>query len=279
MFFFRKKKKVESDSIQKLEKEEFSTYGLNDVFHLIKRETGVDLFAKKSIIETRLKLFCEEKEIYSFKKLYDEIKYNIELKQEVINLLTVNETYFYREEKQLQVAIDFIKSLNRDVEIVCAPCASGEEVYTISMLLNEQLGNRIKFRVIGIDINSQAIEKAKIGIYTERSLHKLSDNLKYKYFTKENDKFKIKKDLFSSVDFFVTNIFDHSFFNLGKFDLIFSRNMLIYFDEEFRVKTMEQFSKIIKNDGRLYLGHADIVPENKFFTKNGYGPNCYYTLS
>jgi chemotaxis protein methyltransferase CheR len=276
VFFFKKKKDIEEETVQVKKRVEFNTFGFNDILHFIKRETGVDLFGKKSIMETRIKLFCEEKDIHSFKKLDDEIKYNKKLKQEIINLLTVNETYFYREEKQLQEAVDFAKSLKRNINILCAPCASGEEVYTLAMMMSEQL-KETKFNITGIDINSEAIAKAKKGIYSQRSLHKLSEELKNKYFDKNDDMYRVKSYLFSNVKFLVVNIFEHSFLSIGKFDIIFSRNMLIYFDEEFRVATMKRFSQLIKDDGRLFLGHADIVPKNEYFVKNGYGSSCYYT--
>ncbi len=75
-------------------------------------------------------------------------------------MLTVNETYFYREERQLQEAIDFAKSISGNINILCAPCASGEEVYTLSMMLSEQFGTLKKFTITGIDINSEAIKKS-----------------------------------------------------------------------------------------------------------------------
>lgn len=276
MFFRKKTQKIEAP--QKKEKIEFNTFGLNDILHYIKRETGVDLFAKKNIIETKVKLFCEEREIYCFKQLHDEIPYKHDLRQELINLLTVNETYFYREEKQLQEAVAFAKEKG-DVSILCAPCASGEEVYSLSMMLSEELGMASRFTIIGIDINSEAIYKAEAGIYSQRSLHKLDENLKKKYFTVENDKFKVNKYLFSSVKFKKINIFESSFTALGNFDIVFSRNMLIYFDDDFRVASMKRFNQLLKNDGRLYLGHADIVPQNEWFKKNGFGSSCYYTKS
>ena len=144
------------------------------------------------------------------------------------------------------------------------------------MMMSEQL-KETKFNITGIDINSEAIAKAKKGIYSQRSLHKLSEELKNKYFDKNDDMYRVKSYLFSNVKFLVVNIFEHSFLSIGKFDIIFSRNMLIYFDEEFRVATMKRFSQLIKDDGRLFLGHADIVPKNEYFVKNGYGSSCYYT--
>ena len=277
--FFRKKSAYVEQIEEQPVKEEFSTFGFNDILHYIKRETGVDLFVKKTIIETRLRLFCEERDISSFKKLHDEIQYKNDLRQELINLLTVNETYFFREERQLQEAIDFAKSRAGSVSIICAPCASGEEVYTLSIMMSEQLGSLKNFTITGIDINSEAIKKANQGLYSSRSLHKLSPELKEKYFSIEGDMFRVKKHLFSSVRFTQVNIFENSFTNMGSFDIVFSRNMLIYFEDDFRVSAMKRFSQLLKPDGRVFLGHADIVPANEWFTKHGFGSSCYYSKS
>ena len=275
MFFRKKTQYVKTE--EKSKKEEFSTFGLNDLLHYIKRETGIDLFVKKDIIETRLKLFCTQRELSSFKQLHDKVQFEDDLKQELINLLTVNETYFFREEKQLQEAIDFAASKSGEVNILCAPCASGEEVYTLSIMLNEQLDSSKKFTITGIDINSKAIQKAKDGTYSQRALHKLSQELKSKYFTSQGDSFRVKKHLFPSVNFFKVNIFEDSFTNLGRFDILFSRNMLIYFDDDFRVTAVKRFSQLLNKNGKVFLGHADFVPKNKWLFKHGFGSSCYYS--
>lgn len=274
--FFRKKTPAINKQ-EKIQKKEFSTFGLNDILHYVKREIGVDLFSKKNIIETKIRLFCQDREIYSFKQLNDEIQYKNDLRQELINLLTVNETYFYREEKQLQEAVDFAKEIGTNINILCAPCASGEEVYTLSIMLNEQFCLGKKFTITGIDINSEAIKKSNEGLYSQRSLHKLEGSLKEKYFTIEDNKYRINRHLFSNVNFIQVNIFENSFLNIGNFDIIFSRNMLIYFDDDFRVSAMKRFNQLLKNNGRVYLGHADIVPKNEWLEKNGFGSSCYYT--
>nr|MBP9493342.1 protein-glutamate O-methyltransferase CheR [Sulfurospirillum sp.] len=72
------------------------------------------------------------------------------------------------------------------------------------------------------------------------------------------------------------NIFEHAFLDIGQFDIIFSRNMLIYFDDEFRLKTIERFAKLLKKDGKLFLGHADIIPETTLFTKHNDHRLSYY---
>lgn len=273
---FWKKKKVEQNDIPVVEEsKEFNTYGLNDILHYIKREIGVDLFAKNSIIETKIKLFCERREIYSFRKLFESIPNDKELRQELIDLVTVNETYFYREESQLELAVNFAQDV-KDVKILCAPCASGEEVYSLSMMLQEKGKDQYSFKITGIDINSEAIEKAQTGIFSERSLHKLEPRLKDKFFTCKDKSYQVKREYFSSINFTKINIFDYDFLNIGKYDIIFSRNMLIYFDDEFRLKTIERFAALLKPEGKLFLGHADIIPENHFFTKHNDHRLSYY---
>jgi chemotaxis protein methyltransferase CheR len=274
---FWKKKKVETPAqITTPQPEEFNTYGLHDILHYIKREIGVDLFAKNSIIETKLKLFSERKGIYSFRKLFELLSQDRTLRQELIDLVTVNETYFYREESQLELAVSFALNLPNGIKILCAPCASGEEVYSLAMMLYEKNRPSNSFYITGIDINSEAIDKAKNGVYSERSLHKLSPALKERFFNPRDKMYHIKKELFSCANFHKVNIFEHSFLDMGEFDIIFSRNMLIYFDDAFRLKTIERFAKLLKKDGKLFLGHADIIPDNAFFTKYTDAKLSYY---
>ena len=276
MLFWKKKKEPIVPFEETLPPQEFNTYGLNDILHYIKREIGVDLFAKNSIIETKIKLFCERREIYSFRKLFESIPHDKVLRQELIDLVTVNETYFYREESQLELAVDFAQAIKGEVKILCAPCASGEEVYSLSMMLQERKREQNSFKITGIDINSEAIDKAQNGIFSERSLHKLEPRLKDKFFTCKDKSYQVRREYFSSINFTKINIFDYDFLNIGKYDIIFSRNMLIYFDDEFRLKTIERFAALLKPEGKLFLGHADIIPENSFFTKHNDHRLSYY---
>jgi len=276
MWFFNKKKELNPAAAPTISKpEEFNTFGLNDILHYIKREIGVDLFAKNSVIETKLRLFCERKEIYSFRKLFDVLQQDKGVRQDLIDLVTVNETYFYREEAQLELAITFALTIP-NVKILCAPCASGEEVYSLSMMLQERRRESRDFSITGIDINAEAIRKAQNGLFSERSLHKLESHLKDKFFIQEERYYRVKQSFFSSLDFQKINIFEHNFLALGQFDIIFSRNMLIYFDDNFRLKAIERFAALLKPEGKLFLGHADIIPENQFFTKFTENRLSYY---
>lgn len=276
MLFWKRKKEPEIALKNEVAApQEFNTFGLQDLLHYIKREIGIDLFSKNSVIETKLRLFCERKEIYSFRKLFEALQHDRTLRQDLIDLVTVNETYFYREESQLDLAVNFALSIP-NVKILCAPCASGEEVYSLSMMLQERRREPREFSITGIDINSEAIEKAQKGLFSERSLHKLDQRLKEKFFTQEDRFYRAKREYFSSISFTKVNIFEHDFLSLGKFDIIFSRNMLIYFDDDFRLKTIERFATLLKPEGKLFLGHADIIPENPYFIKHTDHRLSYY---
>lgn len=276
MLFWKRKKEPEIALKNEVAApQEFNTFGLQDLLHYIKREIGIDLFSKNSVIETKLRLFCERKEIYSFRKLFEALQHDRALRQDLIDLVTVNETYFYREESQLDLAVNFALSIP-NVKILCAPCASGEEVYSLSMMLQERRREPREFSITGIDINSEAIEKAQKGLFSERSLHKLDQRLKEKFFTQEDRFYRAKREYFSSISFTKVNIFEHNFLSLGKFDIIFSRNMLIYFDDDFRLKTIERFATLLKPEGKLFLGHADIIPENPYFIKHTDHRLSYY---
>lgn len=276
MLFWKRKKEPEIALKNEVAApQEFNTFGLQDLLHYIKREIGIDLFSKNSVIETKLRLFCERKEIYSFRKLFEALQHDRALRQDLIDLVTVNETYFYREESQLDLAVNFALSIP-NVKILCAPCVSGEEVYSLSMMLQERRREPREFSITGIDINSEAIEKAQKGLFSERSLHKLDQRLKEKFFTQEDRFYRAKREYFSSISFTKVNIFEHDFLSLGKFDIIFSRNMLIYFDDDFRLKTIERFATLLKPEGKLFLGHADIIPENPYFIKHTDHRLSYY---
>jgi chemotaxis protein methyltransferase CheR len=275
MLFWKRNKETPKTPPPPKKPEEFNAFGLQDVLHYIKREIGVDLFAKNSVIETKLRLFCERKEIYSFRKLFELLQHDKGLRQELIDLVTVNETYFYREEAQLDLAVNFALGIP-NVRILCAPCASGEEVYSLSMKLQERQKNARDFHILGIDINSEAIEKAQSGLFSERSLHKLQEPTKIKFFLHEDRFYRVKQEYFSSISFKKVNIFEPDFLSIGTFDIIFSRNMLIYFDDDFRLKTIERFASLLRPQGKLFLGHADIIPENRFFTKFSEQRLSYY---
>lgn len=212
---------------------------------------------------------------------------NSGLLQELINTVTVNETYFFREKYQFDTLINYvlpeldrIRPPSESINILSAPCSTGEEVYSIAIYLLEE-GELIKkrdFLLLGIDIDSSAIKKAEEGLFPERSLIKLPEEIIKKYFKKEGNYYRISDFLRKAVNFRVVNVLDkYAMKRLGRFDVIFSRNLLIYFDEKSRREALSIYYSILKDGGYLFLGHAERVPEDfALFEKIKLGESYVY---
>lgn len=116
------------------------------------------------------------------------------------------------------------------------------------------------FYIVGIDINSDAVDKAKEAIYKERNIRNLSEQIINRYFIKRDSLYILNDRIKSNVTFKVINLFDLSFKNIGKFDYIFSRNTLIYFDRETKYKAKNILEELRKNqDQEIFFGHADLL--------------------
>lgn len=276
MFSFLKKNKNEENVTEQTIKFNDLHAEFITLIAFIKQKTGIDLFSKQEISKQKIAKFCMEKNINSYLDLLNKVKSDSNLLQDLYNLITVCETYFYREIKQLNYAIKYIKelSLKKSVKILCAPCSSGEEVYSLCIMCD--IARIRNVQIIGIDINSEIIEKAKLGLYGERSLNGVPDDVKNIYFTKDGNFYKIKKEKLVSNDFRLVNVFDDKLFTLGSFDVIFSRNMMIYFSEDEKRTLISRFARILNQDGILFTGHADLVPQTDFFEKKfEYQTNFY----
>lgn len=259
MFSFSKKNK----DLYKKNKSVDIVYDYEDVSDIMlyfKQETGITFEQQANILKNKLTLFCKTNKIHSFTELLNSIEQDTKLKQSLINLLTTNETYFYREFAQIRTAVEYIKKKagNAPINILCAPCATGEEPYSIAIALFEA-GIKTGFNIIGIDINSQALQKAKEAIYTKRHIDKLDESLLQKYFYLQDKKYILSEKIKRTVSFLQKNIFKPEFTALGKFDCIFSRNMLIYFDKETKLKAKNILQSMRKDqDIDIFFGHADL---------------------
>jgi len=186
---------------------------------------------------------------------------------EVIDCLTTNETYFYREEAQLRAFIDEIvpeiasrKTGHKSLKIWSAGCSTGEEPYTIAMMLMER-GYHASYdiEIVGSDINQKVLGMARRGMYRRNSFRTIDDGLIRKYFTEETPgMFKITDNVKKYVNFSYLNLFDpYKLSFLKDFDIIFCRNVIIYFDVESKKKVIQTFYDKLRPGGYLLLGHAE----------------------
>ncbi len=229
------------------------------VAEYFKNETGVTFDKQTSILKNKLTTFCKQRDICSFAKLLEKVSFSKTLKQELIDALTTNETFFYREFKQIEEIVTLVKNSGARAEILCAPCATGEEPYSIAIALLEAGVAPSRFHITGIDINQDAIGKAKEARYKERNIRNLSAAVLQRYFRQEDGVYLLHESVKSQVSLKVMNLFDPSFKSVGKFDFILSRNMLIYFDKETKLKAKEILESLRTNPKQaIFFGHADL---------------------
>ncbi len=257
MFSFFKKKEQVIESAEQSVAQDFRD--VVSVAHFFKNETGVIFDKQLSILQNKVTTFCKQREINSFTELLKKVENDKELKQELIDYLTTNETFFYREFKQIEELVKLVKETDTEVTILCAPSATGEEPYGIAIALLEAGVAPYKFHITGIDINFDATSRARKALYKERNVRNLSTEIIERYFTKSDSLYALRESVKSQVTFKVINLFDPSFKNIGKFDFIFSRNMLIYFDKETKIRAKEILEGLRKDPKQeIFFGHADL---------------------
>ena len=185
-----------------------------------------------------------------------------------INALTVNETYFYREDHQLQcLTADLLnerlkaKPPGEGVRIWSVPCSTGEEPYSIAIWLLENWPqvDRHDIEIVGSDIDTRVLEAAREGYFGRRALMRLSPELIAKYFVDMGEeRWRILEDLRQSVRFTPVNLVEPGGTGLyGRFDVIFCRNVLIYFDDASRRTAAENLFENLMPGGFLCLGHSE----------------------
>ena len=271
---FKKKREKPVETTAKKIEVLFNDSVAKEILVKIKDEFGLDYERQEYITFRKLERFALKHEIYDFSKLSTMIEDSQTFKEELINMLTVGETYFYRELGHFEILSEHMEKY-RVSKILCAPSSSGEEVYSILLYLLEKQ-KRVAFDILGIDINSDALKDATKACYSQRSVSKLSSELLNRYFEKRESSFCVKQKLKDAATFKYQNVFDDSFEHLGKFDIIFCRNMLIYFNDSEKKLLLNKFRNQLSDDGILFLGHADIsfIPEG--YTKKNTPNGSYY---
>ena len=222
-------------------------------------KSGITDLDKRALTSSRVQQYAVSKNIYKTDDFLNEMKNNNEFYQEILNIVTVNETFFLRESKELEWLVEYIKKENRPLKILSMPSSSGEEVYSILLMLDKANIDISNINITGYDINSQAVWNAINGEYDEHSLHKIGMDERNKYFTKNsNDLYEISPFLKKQTSFLQQNIFEIRNEN-SKYDVVLSRNMFIYFDNEKRKIALDTIVNMLKLNGIYIKGHADHI--------------------
>ncbi len=259
--------KIEEDCITR--KADFSSF--KEVTDYIYELSGIIDLDKRALTSSRLQQYAISQDIYTTTEFLAKMKSSKEFDQEVINIATVNETFFMRELKELEWLIGHIKRSEKRLKILSMPSSSGEEIYSILLLMLQRGVDLNRVEISGYDINSNAVPNAIKGEYDEHSLHKIDEHLRTKYFNKnEENHFEIIEMIKNSVKFEQKNIFDLAN-EKSKYDVILSRNMFIYFDDEKRELALNIISNLLKTNGIYIKGHADHIKNHPNLENIEYG--------
>lgn len=189
------------------------------------------------------------------------------LVKDVVEAMTTNETSFFRDSKPFDQFRDvilphFMKARNgKRVRIWCAASSTGQEPYSLAMLIREQAAKMPgwAFEIVATDIDTTVLESAKKGEYSQFEVQRgLPIQMLMKYFEQKGDRWLLRQDIKSMVQFKHFNLLE-PMAALGKFDIIFCRNVLIYFDGETKAKVLQNMAQLLPDDGFVVLGGAETV--------------------
>jgi len=225
----------------------------------------------KYVLEKRLGRRLQKHNLKTFRDYYYYLRYNPGKDQElseVIDQLTTNETYFFREDFQLKTFVDEIlpelrkrkeQEGKQTLRIWSAGCSSGEEPYTIAMLLLDQPWLKSwRVEVIGTDISQRVLHMAREGVYGDASFRNTEAPQKARFFTEQAGKLRVRDEVRSLVSISYLNLFDTARIALlGKMDVIFCRNVIIYFDHAGKKNVIDSFFQRLLPEGFLLLGHSE----------------------
>ncbi len=235
------------------------------------RKTGIQFEdSKRYFVDKRLLERMEKTDHDSFRSYFTTMRYQAsgEELQELINIMTVNETYFFRESYQFECMVESVlnevvryKKPGDEIKIWSIPSSSGEEPYSIAIYLLEHWPqiNEIDVEIISSDIDSKILRRCQQGIYSQRSVHQLSKQLLNKYFSPTvGGSYQVCQDLRDSVKFTQVNLNDPAQTRRYRnIDVVFCRNLLIYFDDASRRQAADVFYDAMNKGGFIFLGHSE----------------------
>jgi chemotaxis protein methyltransferase CheR len=188
--------------------------------------------------------------------------------QEFVNALTTNLTSFFREHHHFQVLTDFLKSRTgaADLRIWCSAASTGEEPYSIAMTTSEAMGVG-RYTIQASDIDSKVLATAAQGIYRMEGLKGVSPEQMRKYFLRGKagnaGLVRVKSELRRTLDFLIVNLIKDDWPFREPFDVVFCRNVMIYFDASTQRKVLERIHRVMKPGGLLFVGHAENFSDSK----------------
>jgi len=241
------------------------------VSELLYKKSGLVIGQEKAyLLENRLGPLARKYDHADLDRLIEalRIKPNGDLCNEVVDVMTTNESLFFRDNKPFEqlktTTFPYLlktRSARSKLRIWSAAASTGQEPYSIAMVIGEE---EQKFKdwsieILGTDLSPAALERAKTGIYSQFEVQRgMGVQMLLKYFNKSGDKWQINENIRKMAKFELFNLLDDPT-RFGTFDIIFCRNVLIYFDKETKAAVLNRISKVLAPDGVLFLGAAETI--------------------
>ncbi|MDP4266699.1 MAG: protein-glutamate O-methyltransferase [Bacteroidota bacterium] len=268
--------KIESQNLAGIYKIQMTDADFNRLSIFINRELGIKMPKEKKImLQSRLQKRLNEFSFNTFREYIDYVFSNAGKQTELlkmIDLVTTNKTDFFREPVHFEflyekVIPEILNNINsrQPVKIWSAGCSSGEEPYTIAIVLSEFIENvqYFDYSIFGTDLSFRILDKALNAIYTDDRIANIPMSIKKKYFLKSKDNqnktVRVIPELRSKLSLQRLNFMDYSYDVPGDYDIIFCRNVLIYFDRDTQEKVINRLCYKLKNNGYFFLGHSESI--------------------
>jgi chemotaxis protein methyltransferase CheR len=243
---------------------------------LIYREAGIHLGeGKKTMLEVRIKRRLKALGVHTYAEYCDFLFTHKGMKDEIVDLIdvvTTNKTDFFREPKHFNFLVGKAlpewgqKTANgRPFLIWSAGCSTGEEPYTMAIVLSEYAETHpgFRFRIRATDISTTVLAKAQLGVYAEDVVAPVQSTLKRKYFMHSKapgaDKVRVVPELRKQIEFSRLNFMDGDYGFSEKADAVFCRNVIIYFDRPTQERILNKLSNCLQPDGYMFVGHAETL--------------------
>jgi chemotaxis protein methyltransferase CheR len=237
---------------------------------LLKESSGLDLSADKQyLVESRLVPLARRADLAGIPELVEKMRGGASaLTTEVVEAMTTNETFFFRDKipfdhlrEAVIPALTQARAARRSLRIWCAASSTGQEPYSIAMCLKEAgaMLSGWRIEIVATDLSQAVLEKSRAGIFSQFEVQRgLPIQLLMKYFTQSGEVWQLNADIRGMVQHRQLNLLQ-DFSHLGVFDIIFCRNVLIYFDQATKTSIFERLSRMLEPDGVLALGAAESV--------------------
>lgn len=237
---------------------------------LINEMLGIRILkTKKLMIQSRIDKHMKILNLSSYEDYYKLInnKYNIDERKQFANYITTNTTKFFREIDHFIFLKDNLKDIitsnkqisqHKKINLWCTASSTGQEPYSLAMLLDSILPYDIDFKILATDINTEVLSTAKKGVYSIKNIVDVPSKYIDKYFQKYNNEYEIKDYIKSKITFRQFNLKDDFHFSKS-LDIIFCRNVMIYLDNDTIDNLVNNFNNILSDNGLLFVGHSESI--------------------